>query len=139
MALTIAIEGYGEVTNAESTTGWGVTGSGGIAPVQETDIVLQGSFSVSCKVSGSKNAWLHYNIGTALDFTTTYAGQCVFIWFNITTIGALNTRANEGVAVAIGSSTGNYRKWVIGGSDEFANNYSGGWQCAVIDPNSPGT
>ena len=78
MALTIAIEGRGVITNAESTTDWGVSGSGGISATQESDIVLQGSYAVSCKASGAKNAWLYFDesaSGTARVHSTTMSSN----------------------------------------------------------------
>lgn len=137
MALTVAIEGLGSITTAESITNWNKTGTVQ-GPAQESDLVLQGSYAVSVKASG-KSGWLYYDYASAIDFTTTYSGECVYIWLNCTTLGGLNTLANTGLAIRMGSSTSNYRTWTIGGSDGLGNGYNGGWLCAVIDPNKAGS
>jgi hypothetical protein len=148
MALTFAFDGRGLITNAESTTDWGVSGSGGISAVLESDIVLQGSYCVSCKSSGNKNAWLYYDesvSGTALDFSSGGAeeGELLYLWVNITTISALDTLANNAVGVRLGSGgTTNYSYWTLGGyssGNQFGNDYTGGWMCVVIDPTLPPT
>ena len=145
--LTITIEGTGVITDAESTTGWGVVGSGGITPADETDIFLQGSQAVSCKASGNKNAWLYYDIGagTELDVSPggTEEGEYLYIWFNVTTLGALDTLANDAVRVQVGSTTANFSYWTLGGfnspNNEFGNGYVGGWQCICLDLTKPPT
>lgn len=137
MASTVSINGLGVITDAESITNWGKTGL--ISnPVAETDLVLQGSGAVSSKAS-AKAGWLYYDYGSGLDFTTTYVGQHVFIWINVTTLGGLNNLANQGLAIQLGTTTSDYAYWTIGGSDGIGNNYTGGWLCCVIDPTSTPT
>lgn len=141
MALTIAIEGLGELDNAEATTNWGIVGSGGISIALDTEIYYQGSGSINSKLSSGKQGWVYYNHGSALNFTTTYSGQCVLIWWQVTTSGSASAinGAQTGFSVRMGSSTTVYREWRLGGSDATTNGYTAGWQCAVIDPNSTGT
>lgn len=147
MALTIALDGYGEVANTSggaATTNWGVVGSGGINADTGGDSKLTGSYAVSINASGNKEAWLYYDIGTAdraLDFSGggTEEGQYLYIWFNIASIGAADTLATEGVSVRIGTSTSVYRTYSLGGRDFFGNKYTGGWQCAVINPTLAGS
>lgn len=141
MALTIAIEGLGELDNAEATTNWGISGSGGSAFALDNEIYYQGAGSMSSKISSGKQAWLYYNHGTALNFTTTYSGQYILIWWQVATQGAASVinGAQQGFSVRIGSSTSVYREWRLGGGDVAANGYTGGWNCAVIDPTSAGT
>jgi len=137
MALTIEIDGYGEITNAENTTNWGVVGGGGVSETQETDLVLQGSYAVSVKASG-KVGWLYYDIGSGneLDYSSGGAqeGELIYMWMNVTTIGSLDTLANNSFRIQLGTSTTNYSYWTLGGSDVMGNNYSGGWICIVLDP-----
>ena len=138
MALTIAPEGLGVLSDAESTTGWGITGSGGSSITSDTEIYYQGSASVSSQISSGKNGWIWYNYGSGLNFTTTYNGQLVYIWYQCTTPGKMNTLATPGLSVRMGSSTTAYGEWTIAGSDDL-NGYVGGWKCAVIDPNTTPT
>lgn len=141
MALTITIEGLGELDNAESTTNWGVAGSGGSSISLDTEIFYQGSSSINSKFSSGKQGWVYYNHGSPLNFTTTYSGQYILIWFQITTPGSASVinGAQQGISFRCGTNTSNYREWRLGGSDTFANGYTGGWQCAVIDPTTSGT
>lgn len=147
MALTIALDGFGEVVNtsgAASTTNWGILASGGISLDTGGDSKLTGTYSLSANASGNKFAWIYYDIGSAnraLDFSGggTEEGEYLYIWFNIASIGAADTLATEGVSVRIGTDTTNYRTYSLGGSDFFGNEYTGGWQCAVIDPTSAGS
>jgi len=137
MAATVVFNGT-NITTAENTTGWSSMGDGGLgAPVQETDIVLQGDYAVSMKAS-NKDGALYYDNGTGLDFTTTYAGQHIFIWMNCTTLGAIDTVANGGLRIWLGTDTNNYAEWYILGNDTL-DRYNGGWIRLVIDPTSTPT
>jgi len=143
MALTIAIEGLGVIANADATTNdtggdgtgdWGFTGSGGVSNGLTTDTFYYGSSCISMALSGSgKNGWLWFNRGSTIDFTTTYAGQFVYVWIHCPTIGLSATLANQGVSIRMGSATGTYRTWVVAGNNG-SNGWDGGWQCFVIDP-----
>ena len=147
MALTIALDGFGEVINTSgtvSTTNWGIDASGGISLETAGDSVLTGSFSLSANASGNKFAWIYYDIGSAnraLDFSVsgTEENNYIYIWFLCASIGAADTLATEGISVRMGTNTNNYRTWSLGGRDFFGNEYNGGWQCAVIDPTSAGS
>lgn len=140
MALTIAIEGLGKIADGEAADygSWGITGSGGASITNDTEIYYQGAACVSSAISSAKNGWIWYNYGSALNFNTTYAGQRVYIWFNCTTPGKMNTKATPGLAVRMGSSTTVYRTWTIAGSDDL-NGYTGGWKCVVVDPTLTGS
>jgi hypothetical protein len=134
MAVTVVFNGT-NITTAETTTGWGKTGT--ISnPVQETDLVIQGTYAVSTKAS-NKDGALYYDIGAGneLDFSSGGAeeGQHVYIWLNCTTLGAIDTVANGGLRIWLATDLANYAEWYILGSDTL-NRYSGGWYRAVIDP-----
>lgn len=149
MALTYAIEGKGVIANADNygadTAGgsWGVTGSGGASAGTTTDTFYYGTTSISSAVSGAnKWAWIYHDIGAGneLDFTGggTEEGQFIYIWVHCPTIGLSKTLANEGVSIRIGSTTANYRIFVIAGSNG-SNGWDGGWQCFVVDPTKTGS
>ena len=144
MALTIAIEGTGVLSNAESTTGWGVSGSGGVSIALNSEIYLQGSYSIGAKIGG-KNGWIYYDVGSGneLDFGTSgnEEGEYVYIWFNCTTVGGLANKSTTdgGLMVRLGTDLTNYREWALGGADDLGNGYTGGWQCAIVDPSSAGS
>jgi len=144
MTLTIAIEGTGVLSTAESTTNWGVSGSGGASISLNTETFIQGANSVASKIASGKFAWIYYDYGSAvgaLDFTDSSGanfGEYVYIWYNTTTPGFIDTWLNSGMSIRLGTDANNYREWVIHSSDDL-NGYTGGWQCAVIDPNSAGS
>lgn len=147
MALTIAIEGLGVIANADAevndtggdgTGDWGFTGSGGVANGITQDTYYYGGDSISMALSGAKNGWLWFNRGAGLDFTTTYSGQYVYIWMHCPTIGLSDTLANGGVSIRFGSSTTDFRTWVVAGSNG-SNGWDGAWKCFVIDPTSAGS
>lgn len=145
MALTIAIEGTGILSNAENITNWALSGSGGVSISLNTETFIQGSNSVASKISSGKYGWIYYDYGSAvgsLDFTDSSGanfGEYIYIWFNCTTLAFLNTKATPGLSIRLGTNASNYREWTLGGNDDLGNAYNGGWLCAVIDPNSAGT
>jgi len=140
MALTITIEGLGKIADGESGdyASWGITGSGGASITNDTEVFYQGAACVSSALSSGKYGWIWYNYGSGLNFQTTYAGQRVYIWYQCTTPGKMNTKANAGLAIRIGTNTTNFRTWTLAGSDDL-NGYSGGWKCAIIDPTLTGS
>jgi len=147
MALTIAIEGLGTLATAEtgetfngSAPSWNLSGSGGVSAAQDTEIYYQGAASYSAQISSGKNGWLYWESSTVYNFTASgnAEGQRIYIWFNCTTPGKMNTKATPGLAVRVGSSATAFRTFTIAGSDDLSN-YSGGWRCVVIDPTLPGS
>lgn len=147
MALTITINGKGVIANADSLTAdtggagtgtWHELGGGSISI--NPDVYLYGSSSIGSKYA-SKSGWTYFDEKTGLDFTAgtgTEDGQFIYMWVNISAGGALDTLANKGLAIRIGSSTTDYREYVIAGSND-TNGWSGGWKLFVIDPTFSGT
>jgi hypothetical protein len=129
VALSISIEGKGSIAvcdiNAET---WGKTGLIS-APVDETEMYLQGTEAASTKAS-NKNGWLYFDIGSGneLDFSAsgTEEDELVYVWFQVTTPGSLDTLANKGLAIQIGTTTTDFDYWTIYGSDGNGNGYTGG-------------
>ena len=65
--------------------------------------------------------------------TTLAAGEAFFFWQNFLQAGGVNTFANAGIIGIVGTGTGAYYRWTIGGSD-FGRNPYGGWANQVCDP-----
>lgn len=65
--------------------------------------------------------------------TTLAAGESFFFWQNFLQAGAVNTFALDGIVGIVGTGTGAYYRWTIGGSD-FGRNPYGGWANQVCDP-----
>lgn len=148
MALTIEIEGLGVIANADAVTNdtggdgtgdWGFTGSGGVSNGLTTDTFYYGTSSIAMALSGAgKNGWLWFNVGRALDFTTTLSGQHIYIWVHCPTLGLSETLANVGLGIRIGTNTSNHRTYTVGGNDD-SNGWDGAWRCFVIDPTKTGS
>jgi len=148
MALTITIEGKGVIANADSLTDdtggtgtgdWDEDGGGSISLT--TDTFLYGSSCVAGAYS-NKSGYQYFDIGDGnqLDFDVAGAeeGQHIFIWIHCPTIGLLETKANKGLAIRLGTSLSDYREYLIAGSDD-ANGWNGGWKCFVVDPTKTGS
>jgi len=146
MALTIEIEGKGVIANCDQTTNdTGGTGTddwlelGGGSITDQSDAFLYGTTSIGSQYA-SKDGMTYFNMGTPLDFDTAgdEEGQFIYIWLNMMAPTAFDTIANKGFAIRIGSSTTDYRDFVICGEDDN-NGWFGGWKLFVIDPTLPGT
>jgi len=147
MALTINLEGKGIIANADASPDTAMTGSAwnevGLGTDSfTTDTFLYGDTSFAGAYS-NKNGYQYYDIGSAnvLDFDTagTEEGQHIYMWIHCPTIGLLQTKANKGLTIRLGSDlTTDYREFLIAGSDD-ANGWNGGWKCFVIDPTKTGS
>jgi hypothetical protein len=119
MALTYA-SNLNNVSNAESTTnfaGFRHSGGGSPTPQNETNVFVQGNQAVSIKVSGStrdEGVW-YTNVGS-VDLTTT-ANKHVWIWAAMTDMAQLDTISQGGFYIIVGSSTSNWNKYYMNGSD----------------------
>jgi hypothetical protein len=144
MALTISMEGLGVIAYADDLTtdtgggSWSELGGG--TNYVNNDVYLYGSASIGMKYA-SKSGWTYYDYGSGLDFTPstgTYTGQFIWFWVNIQSAGQFDSLANKGFAIRIGSSTSDYREYIIAGNDD-ANGWTGGWKLFVIDPTKAGS
>lgn len=113
-----------------SSTGWTLISSGGGGAssfsVPETDDYIQGANCIS------RNPWSTSIRGMLYNTTQTFAADsALYIWWKADIAAALDTIANGGIQILIGSSTADYRGWYVAGSDTYQ---LGGWRCAVIDP-----
>jgi len=143
MALTITIEGKGVIANADLLTNdtggtgtgdWAELGGGSIA---ETGVSIQGGSAIAGAYS-NKDGWQYFDLGVGneLDFTPTTgaeADQFIYAWVQMPALSQLDTLANEGLSLRIGSSTTDYANYTIAGNDD-SNGWLGGWKCVVIDP-----
>lgn len=148
MALTLEIEGKGIIANADALTDdtggtgtgdWGEDGGGSISLT--TDVFLYGSACVAGAYS-NKSGYHYFNLGSGnqLDFDVSGSeeGQHLYMWVHCPTIGLLETKANKGLAIRLGTSLTDYREYLIAGSDD-ANGWNGAWKCFVIDPTKAGS
>jgi len=99
--------------------------TGGAAGSQNTETFIEGSASVSDKISNTVDGLL-YDFGSAQDFSS----QHFYIWWNVATAGKLDTLANGGVRIRFcGATVTDWFEKYIEGSDT----YSGGFRMTVID------
>lgn len=119
------------------STGWSLTSEGGggqnALTAPETDDFIQGTESVS------RNPFSTSIRGIIYDKVTTVAvaaGDAVFYWWKADVAAALDTFANGGVHLTMGTSTTAYKKFYVAGSDTYA---LGGWKCIPIDPDNTGS
>lgn len=123
------------LTDAETVpSGWVAIGAQSFA--LEPDFFVQGSNSVSRAVSGAgteKGMW--FNNGSGLDFSSAGAHykKLIYIWMRVNTSALIDTMANGGLKIWVGTSTTNYATFTVGGSD-FGIPDNEGWICYVIDP-----
>lgn len=108
--------------------------SGGGADATETDYFIQGDACISQSTGAADllEAGLMYNFGSDISGSIE-PGMCVFFWQVFLAANAVDSWANGGLRVMIGSSTGNFKFWRSGGKD-FGRYPYGGWQNVVVDP-----
>ena len=145
MALTITIEGKGVIATGDAISDssggtWAELGAGSISLSTETYLV--GSTCPAGAYS-NKAGWHYYDIGSGneLDFTAstgTEAGQFIYMPIMNPTPGLNETTANDGLRIRIGSSTSDYREFMILSGDDF-NGWYGRWKTFVIDPTQSGS
>lgn len=112
----------------DATTNTGTIG-GGAGEGVETDIVYQGTASISRKVTA---AGLFTSTGTARDMTTTGRRTYIFkAW--LTNYGSLTTTGNI-LELRLGSGAGDYYQYIIG-SPTVDYPARGGWVIGAIDLN----
>lgn len=111
--------GLTPVTDAESTTGWSGfrhSGGGTPSPADETNVFVQGSQAVSHKVSGStRDEGIWFTISSA-DLTGN-ADKHVYVWAAMIDMAQLDGIAAGGFYIIVGSSTSNWNKYFVSGSD----------------------
>jgi len=148
MPLTISLIGKGVIANADGYSDTATSGStwnedGGGTDSFSGDTYLYGSLSFAGAYS-AKSGWQYFDIGSGnvLDFTPSTgseAGQFLWLPISCPTLGLLQTIANKGLTIRVGSSLTDYWEWDIGGSDD-SNGWLGvDWKCFVIDPTEGGS
>lgn len=106
------------LSDCETTTGWT-----GTTLTQDTEVLVQGTASVSCEVRNPGLSEVYYSI-SATNLTATH----IRLWFNYAAIGFLNTFANGGIRIMLRDSSNSVAYYYVGGIDT----YGGGWQLATI-------
>ena len=117
---------------AEDTGNWVefTNMSGGGAPAEDDgDNEIQGSFMTSqtCNTTGL------VSVGKVRTGVTLSAGEVFLVWHQLSSPGAMDTYANGGMRLVVGTDEGNWKAWAVGGNVTSPNPY-GGWQNNPVDP-----
>ena len=113
-------------TNSEFT-GYTATNKS-VSP--DTDYPIQGTGHISAEQRTANTGSIAVDYGSNITWTS---GWNIFLWGVFLAGSAMDTDANGGIVMMIGSSTSDFYKWTVGGKD-FGRNPYGGWQNWVADP-----
>lgn len=106
---------------------------GGTPVVNDTDDIIQGSYhaSAECKLKATELQSIYGDAGSA---QTVNSGDAILIWFKFDAGGILESFANGGVRIMVGTSSSVWSAWKAGGNDKTPNP-NGGWYNFALDPN----
>lgn len=104
--------------------------TGGRSETDDTDYEIQGSQHISKQYNATGLGSLGVDYGSNITWTS---GWNFFMWGVFLPAGAVNTYANGGLRMIVGSSINDHNQWIVGGSD-FGSYPYGGWQNFVVDP-----
>ena len=115
MAAPAYTEDLTDITLCESTTGFSAYGGGGAGLGVGIDFAIQGTNGLDKQVSGASGAekGAMFNDATV----TLGADDHVFVWLFCGTPGLMDTLANRGMHVSIGTSTTAFNKYAVNGSN----------------------
>jgi len=118
-----------EAANTISTefTGYTATSKG---DDEDSDFPIQGTQHASAEQRTASTGSLGSDYGSNITWTS---GWNFFLWGIFLAPAAVDTDANAGIQMAVGSSITAYYRWTVGGSD-FGRYPYGGWQNFVVDP-----
>lgn len=117
------------IEDMASTTGWTALGGGAsglVAP--ETDFFIQGSNCISKAGWSTAVKGMIYNNGAGV---TIPSNGAALIWIYYWAPNSLDTSSSGGLRAIVGSGTGAYYEYTVGGSDTLP---FGGWLLAAVDP-----
>ena len=117
---------------AEDAGNWSefTTMSGGGSPAEDDgDNEIQGSYMTSqtCNTTGV------VSVGKVRATVTLPTDGVFLVWHQLSSPGAMDTYANGGLRLVVGTDADNWKSWAVGGKLTAPNPY-GGWQNNPIDP-----
>jgi len=115
---------------AGSTSNWTALGGGASGLNAETDYFIQGTGMTSKNAFASSKKGMIYNSGSDRAATIGTDGA-VLMWTTHATPNSVANIASGGIDLIVGSGTGDYKHWYVGGGDtiEFM-----GWIIAAVNP-----
>ena len=127
MAVPSYTEDLTDISTMEATTGVSALGGGGAGLSADPDFAIQGTNAVTKQVTGAgTQKGLMYDNGAAI---TLGANDHIFQWVYATCPGLIDSIANSGMTVSIGSATGDRNDYSVNGNDTYA---KGGHFCYPI-------
>ena len=135
MALSASFNGT-NITTADSTTGWG-NNTITAAEAWTVEVVHQGSAAIGFQAS-NKDGMGYFTYGSTLNFNTTYAGQHIFMWVNVTMPGTMEALSTGGLYLLVGSSSSDYKKFQVAAKD-YREVMEKGFIRFVLDPSKTAT
>lgn len=97
---------------------------------QDSDFPIQGSNHASAEQRNASTGSLAVDNGSNITWTS---GWGFFLWGVFLAPAAVNSDANAGIEMAIGSAITAFHRWTVGGND-FGRYPYGGWQNFVVNP-----
>lgn len=98
-----------------STTGWTAIGTGAAALTQETDYYIQGTSCMSKGAFAASTKGMIYSFGS--DAGGSGTDGAYIAWMSHTAPNSLASQSAGGMQFLIGSATGAYEQYYVGGSD----------------------
>lgn len=118
------------IADMASTTGWTAIGTPAALTAPETDYFIQGSNCISKGSWSTAIRGMIYDNGAS--FTVPTSGA-VLAWLAYQATNSLDTTVGGGIRVIIGSGSGDYDHFYVGGSDTLKFDI---WAPYVVDPNT---
>lgn len=117
-------------TSYEEFTGY----DKGDTAAPEGDWYIKGTFCASDEANNKTGVGHSIGYDYGSDLSGSFAtGDCVFSWMMCMAPNGMDTLANGGYRILIGSTVANFDGWAVGGSN-FGRNPYGGWVNVAVDP-----
>ena len=117
------------VDTAGGTTNWTALGGGSSGLASETDYFIQGDGCISKAGFTGATKGMIYNGGTV----TIAAGDAIFMWQKQNNRNLMDTVANGGQQILVGSSTSDFDQFYIDGNNAAGSDLAG-WRNYAVDP-----
>ena len=127
MAVPNYTEDLTDIDLAEAAGSYVALGGGGAGLAADPDFAIQGTNGITKQVSGvGTQKGILFNNGAVITLGTS---DHIFMWVYATCPALLDTLANEGVTVSIGTTTSDYNRYSVAGNDTFI---KGGHFCWAV-------
>lgn len=112
MAAPVYGEDLTDIDMGQSTTGWSAYGGGGAGLGTGADFAIQSTLAIDKQITNADKGMLHNDATVSLG-----ANDHVIGWIYAATPGIMDTLANHGLSMGIGTSTTAFNKYAMAGSD----------------------